>query len=228
MTTVDGMASSTAERLAAIRSRIIRACERSDRDPAGVTVLAVSKTFPERAVAAAYDAGLRDFGENRVQEAVRKIDIARPHVADANWHFIGHLQTNKVRAITGVFVILHAIDSVRLLNAVSAEATRPQRVLLEVNVAGEASKFGIAPADVAEVVLQAARLPNIIVEGLMTVAPRVTNPDDVRPVFRELRRLARENSLGTLSMGMSEDFEVAIEEGATYVRIGRGLFGERS
>ncbi len=218
---------SLASRLADVRSRIVRACERVDRDPAGVTLIGVTKTFPDAVVADAYLAGLRDFGENRVQEATEKITLASPRITQARWHFVGHLQTNKVRAATNLFAILHAIDSARLLTAIAAVSTQPQRVMLQVNVAREATKFGLAPADVAELVEHAAQLPNITVEGLMTVAPRVANPEDVRPVFRELRALAHENNLAGLSMGMSEDFEIAIEEGATAVRIGRGIFGER-
>jgi len=226
-------AASIAERAAAVRERIARACARAGRDPASVRLIAVSKTFGPEAVAEALAAGIREFGENRVQEALAKIPAVAELAAQRGlpaptWHLVGHLQTNKARAAAGAFAILHGIDSTRLLQALDRAAAAPTRVLLEVNVAGEPTKFGFAPGDVAGAVALAQTLPHIEVAGLMTVAPRAEDPEAVRPVFRRLAGLARELALPELSMGMTEDFEVAIEEGATMVRIGRAIFGERA
>lgn len=226
-------AGSIAERAAAVRERIARACARAGRDPASVRLIAVSKTFGPEAVAEALAAGIREFGENRVQEALAKIPAVAELAAQRGlpaptWHLVGHLQTNKARAAAGAFAILHGIDSTRLLQALDRAAAAPTRVLLEVNVAGEPTKFGFAPEDVAGAVALAQTLPHIEVAGLMTVAPRAEDPEAVRPVFRRLAELARELGLPELSMGMTEDFEVAIEEGATMVRIGRAIFGERA
>lgn len=217
-----------AARLAEIHQRIERACEAAKRDPASVTLIAVSKTFPASAVAAAFRAGQRDFGENRVQEGVEKAAELAAKGISPRWHLIGHLQRNKVRAALGSFAILHAVDSERLLEAIEAAATQPVRVLIEVNVAGEATKFGVAPGDLDGLLRLAASLQNVRVAGLMTVAPRVSQPEDARPVFRQLRELAERHGLAMLSMGMSEDFETAIAEGSTHVRIGRAIFGERA
>lgn len=226
-------AGSIAERAAAVRERIARACARAGRDPASVRLIAVSKTFGPEAVAEALAAGIREFGENRVQEALAKIPAVAELAAQRGlpaptWHLVGHLQTNKARAAAGAFAILHGIDSTRLLQALDRAAAAPTRVLLEVNVAGEPTKFGFAPEDVAGAVALAQTLPHIEVAGLMTVAPRAEDPEAVRPVFRRLAELARQLGLPELSMGMTEDFEVAIEEGATMVRIGRAIFGERA
>jgi pyridoxal phosphate enzyme (YggS family) len=144
------------------------------------------------------------------------------------WHLIGHLQTNKARAALGTFAILHAVDSERLLRAIAAAASAPVRIMIEVNVAEEPSKFGVAPGEVASLLKVAAGLPRIDVRGLMTVAPHVDDAELVRPVFRGLRELAEANGLRELSMGMTNDYEVAIEEGATFVRVGRAIFGERA
>ena len=143
------------------------------------------------------------------------------------WHLVGHLQTNKARAALDAFDILHAVDSERLLRTISAAATRRASVMIEVNVAGEQTKFGVAPAEVAPLLRVASGLHEVSVTGLMTVAPHVANAEEVRPVFRTLRELAEANGLASLSMGMTDDFEVAIEEGATHVRVGRAIFGER-
>lgn len=226
-------AGSIAERAAAVRERIARACARAGRDPASVRLIAVSKTFGPEAVAEALAAGIREFGENRVQEALAKIPAVAELAAQRGlpaptWHLVGHLQTNKARAAAGAFAILHGIDSTRLLQALDRAAAASTRVLLEVNVAGEPTKFGFAPEDVAGAVALAQTLPHIEVAGLMTVAPRAEDPEAVRPVFRGLAELARQLGLPELSMGMTEDFEVAIEEGATMVRIGRAIFGERA
>ncbi len=228
------------ERLAAVRERIALACERSGRDPGEVRLIAVSKGQPAEAVIAALAHGQVDFGENRVQEALGKMAAVAEATKERGlprpvWHLIGHLQSNKVRAVAGGgFAILHGIDSLRLLEMVDRAAAPVQPVLLEVNVAGEATKFGVAPEQVGEapeqvgaIVARARELAGVRLCGLMTVAPRVADPEEVRPVFRALRELAERHGLAELSMGMTDDFEVAIEEGATMVRIGRALFGER-
>jgi pyridoxal phosphate enzyme (YggS family) len=216
------MASTFAERLEDVRGRISRAAKRSGRSPEAVTLIAVSKTHPASAIAEALKAGLRDFGENRVQEGVAKSAELRPtlgprpsELGTYRWHLIGHLQTNKVRAALQTFAILHAVDSERLLQAISPAATKPTPVMIEVNVAAEPSKYGIAPAHLPVLLERARELPNIEVRGLMTVAPLVSEAEQ------------EEHRLAELSMGMTNDYEVAIEEGATHVRIGRALFGER-
>ncbi|MEJ5220434.1 MAG: YggS family pyridoxal phosphate-dependent enzyme [Tepidiforma sp.] len=225
---------SIADRAAGVRRRIARACERAGRDPGGVRLIAVSKTFGPEAVAEALAAGVTDFGENRVQEALPKLAAVAELAAERGlpaprWHMVGHLQSNKARAAAGAFAILHGIDSTRLLDVLERTAgDRIIPVLLEVNVAGEATKYGFAPGDVAAALAYARGLSRVRVEGLMTVAPPVRDPEEARPVFRQLAGLARECGLRELSMGMTGDFEVAIEEGATMVRIGRAIFGERA
>ncbi len=217
-----------AANLARVRAAIARAAERADRDPAGVTLVGVSKTFPAAAVIAAAQAGLRDVGENRVQEGAPKraeVDAAGVHL---RWHLIGHLQTNKVRPALASFDILHAVDSLRLAEVINRQAVRPVEVLLEVNVAAEAGKFGFAADEVLAAARATERLDHLRLRGLMTVAPAVTDAEDVRPVFRQLRQLRDALGLEELSMGMSGDFEVAIEEGATLVRVGRAIFGARA
>lgn len=230
--TIAGQPSSITSRIEAIRARIGAACERSDRDPASVTLVAVSKTQPASAVVEAWRAGIVDFGENRVQEAGPKIAEVRQLLgADTPgpvFHLIGHLQTNKAGIAVRNFSLLHSIDSERLLLSLAVAAKDPVRILLEVNVSGEATKFGVTPADLPALAAMARNVPNVHLEGLMTVAPVGGAPEDARPVFRELRTLAQGLGLSTLSMGMTEDFEVAIEEGATLVRIGRAIFGERN
>jgi hypothetical protein len=216
-----------AARLALVRARIDAACVRAHRSPGDITLVGVSKTQSASAVAAAFDAGLRDFGENRVQEAAQKIQELRSLGVAPRWHLIGHLQRNKVGAAVNLFDILHSVDSERVAEAIDAQADHRVRVLLEVNVAGEASKFGVAPADVPALAERIGRLPHIELLGLMTVAPQVDNPEDVRPVFRQLRELRDAVGLPELSMGMTDDFEVAIEEGSTLVRVGRAIFGAR-
>jgi len=217
-----------ADRIARVRARIASAAERAGRDPSEVTLIGVSKTHGVDAVASAFGAGLRDFGENRVQEAAPKIAAVRAQGVAAEWHLVGHLQTNKVRAALECFDILHSVDSERLAVAVSRAAPRPIRILIEVNVAGEASKHGVAPAEAAPLAERIGALANLDVLGLMTVAPNADDPEDVRPVFRELRRLGDAIGLRELSMGMTDDYEVAVEEGATLVRVGRAIFGPRS
>jgi len=216
------------ERIAAVRARIAAACDRAGRDPAQITLVAVSKTFPAEAVVAAAEAGVRDFGENRVQEGAVKVAAVGAAGVAPCWHLIGHLQTNKVRAALDAFAILHAVDSERLLRAIAAAARRPARIMVEVNAAGEATKFGVAPGALAALLDVARTLPSVTVEGLMTVAPRASDPGELRPLFARMRALAAANGLRELSMGMSDDYEVAIEEGSTHVRIGRAIFGARA
>jgi len=218
-----------AENLRRVRERIDAACQRAGRSLEEVTVVGVSKGFPVDAVVAAYAAGLADMGENRVQEAAAKVAAAAAQGARLRWHLVGHLQRNKVKTSLGLFDIIHSVDSLRLAEAVGREAgaRAPVSVLLEVNVAGEESKFGLAPDEVAVVLARARALPNLDVLGLMTVAPLAADAEEVRPVFRRLRELGKSLELRHLSMGMSDDFEVAVEEGATLVRIGRAIFGPR-
>ena len=214
--------------LAAVRARVAAAAERAGRSPRDITLVGVSKTHPVDVARAAFDAGLRDFGENRVQEAAPKIHAMREQGAGPSWHLVGHLQRNKVPVAIGLFDILHSVDSERLAEAISAAAPREIRVFIEVNVAAEETKFGVAPAGVSKLAERVGGLPNIDLAGLMTVAPRVDDPEDVRPVFRALRQLRDAVGLRELSMGMTDDFEVAVEEGSTLVRVGRAIFGARA
>jgi hypothetical protein len=216
-----------AGRLAGVRARIDAACARAGRSPRDITLVGVSKQQPASAIRAAFDAGLRDFGENRVQEAAQKIEELRALGIAPRWHLIGHLQRNKAAAAISLFDILHSVDSERVAEAIDAHADRRVPVLLEVNVAGEPAKFGVAPAELPALAERIGRLPRIELLGLMTVAPQVANPEDVRPVFRRLRELGDTVGLPELSMGMTDDFEVAIEEGSTLVRVGRAIFGAR-
>lgn len=213
------------ERLAAARASVSEAAERAGRDPAGIRLIAVSKTFPADAIRAAFDAGQRDFGENRVQEGLAK--IAELGGLDADIHLIGTLQRNKARH-AGAFASVQSIDSIRLAEAVSRRLDRELEVLLEVNVAGEQSKSGFTPGDLPVALPAIQALPNLDVAGLMTIAPIVADPEDARPVFRRLRELRDRLGLRELSMGMSSDYAVAVEEGASMVRIGRAIFGERA
>lgn len=215
-----------------VRERIEQACRRAGRDPRDVTLIGVTKTHGVGAIAEAWAAGIRDFGENRAQEGCPKARDISARGLDARWHFLGHLQTNKVREVVRSFEVLHSLDSERLLAAIerecAAQGLPTLEVFIEVNVAGEASKAGLAPKDVPALVTRARASHHVELRGLMTVAPLATDPEDVRPVFQKLRDLAHSLDLHQLSMGMSGDFEVAIEEGATHVRIGRALFGERA
>ena len=224
--------SAIAENVAAVRARIEVAAAPAGRDPASIRLIGASAAFKGVSVEQmrdAMDAGLRDFGENRVQEAQPHIEALGGRASDATWHLIGHLQTNKAKDALDGFDILQTIDSIRLAQQLSRRASnvKPIRILLEVNVAGETSKFGVAPSEVAEAVAAIHQLPNLELIGLMTVAPQVTDAEQVRPYFRRLRELAQQHGLPELSMGMTDDFEVAIEEGATMVRVGRAIFGER-
>ena len=224
-----------ATRLEAVRERVAAACERAGRDPAGVTIVGVTKTHLVDAVEEALTAGQVDLGENRAQELVPKAEEAADMGLVPRWHFIGGLQRNKVRQVLPHIAVLHSLDSLRLATEIEKRAEQgrspnpdvPLPCYLEVNVGGEDSKQGIEPAEVAELLRATAELRHVDVAGLMTVAPQVDDPELVRPVFRELRELAEAHGLAALSMGMTEDYEVAIEEGATVVRLGRVIFGPR-
>ena len=216
-----------AEGLAQVRERMAAACDRADRAPNEVTLVGVSKGFPAEAVAEAHAAGLRDLGENRVQEAAGKIGVLAARGVRPRWHLIGHLQTNKAKTAVELFGIIHSVDSVRLAQALSRRAHEVVLILLEVNVAQETGKFGFAPEEVTSALSTIEALPNLDVRGLMTVAPLTDDTERVRPVFRRLRELRDAHGLQELSMGMTGDFEVAIEEGATLIRVGRAIFGPR-
>lgn len=222
-----------AANLAVIQQRIDAACERAGRDPSGVQIVAVTKGHPPDVVRQALDLGLSVLGENRIQEAKAKIPQCP---GGAQWHMIGHLQTNKARDAVRLFKMVESVDSLRLAEELNAQADRAARylpVLLEANIAGEASKFGYPPEALLRDWDTLNALPRLEIHGLMTMAPWTPEPEKVRPVFRRLRELKEEceQRLGAplpqLSMGMSGDFEVAIEEGATLVRLGTALLGER-
>ncbi len=217
-----------ADNLAAVRRRIEAACARSGRQPAEVTLIAVSKGFPASSVREAYEAGARDFGENRAQEAADKLSWLAGIRADVTWHMIGHLQTNKIKTVLDLFDIIHSVDSFHLAEALSRRAPHAVPAFLEVNVAAESTKFGLTLDELPREFERICRLPGIEVRGLMTVAPIAAHPEQVRPIFRRLREAARALGLSQLSMGMTDDFEVAIEEGATHIRVGRAIFGERA
>jgi pyridoxal phosphate enzyme (YggS family) len=218
------------ERLARVRERIGDACTRAGRDPAGVSLIAVSKTFPAEAVSKAYAAGLRDFGENRVQEGSAKIAALAREVSDARWHLIGHLQTNKVPAALEHFDVIHSVDSVRLLDAIAARmpGNGEVHIFIQVNVSGEASKSGVSTSSATDLIARARDTRGVILDGLMTIAPIEGGQTGARRAFGQLRRLAEHHGLEQLSMGMSGDLEAAIEEGATHVRIGQAIFGGRA
>jgi pyridoxal phosphate enzyme (YggS family) len=213
------------ENIQRVRERVARAAERAGRDPQLVKVVGAVKGMPSEVLTKALAAGLLDLGENFVQEAEAHRSALGEN--EARWHCIGHLQTNKARDATRLFDTIHSVDSLRLAEQLSRRAPAKLAVFLEVNVSGEASKYGVQPAGVSGLAAAAGRLPNLELVGLMTMAPAVADPEAVRPVFRTLRELAVANGLTELSMGMTDDFEVAVEEGATLVRIGRAIFGER-
>ncbi|MBI1790328.1 MAG: YggS family pyridoxal phosphate-dependent enzyme [Acidobacteria bacterium] len=213
------------ERLAEVRERIERAAERAGRDPAGITLLAVTKVFPATAIREAYAAGLRDFGENYVQEFEGKY----PEVADlgeARFHLIGHLQSNKSKKAAELFHAIQTVDSAKLARRLD-ECGRPLDILLEVKLSAEEAKAGADPAELPELIAAVKQCPNLRLRGLMTMPPWSDDPEPTRPYFRRLRELGEQYGLGELSMGMSHDLEVAIEEGATCVRVGTALFGKR-
>ena len=228
-----------AARFAAVREEIAAACAKSGRDPASVTLLGASKTQPAATLGAAYGLGLRTFGENRVQEALAKRAELPPEIARGiEWHLIGPLQSNKVKAALDLFTVVHSLDRPKIALALDREAAERGLALqgfLEVNLGGEASKHGFAPEGLAAAVAPLAGLAHLRVVGLMAIPPEAEDPEGSRPWFRHLRALRDELAAlpewrgfpGYLSMGMSHDFAVAIEEGATHVRVGTALFGPR-
>lgn len=223
------------ENISKVRKNMEEACRVSGRNPEEFSLIAVSKTKPVSMLQEAYDAGCRDFGENKVQEIMDKIDRLP---SDIRWHMIGHLQTNKVKYIVGKVFLIHSVDSLHLAEAISKEAVKQNttvNILIEVNVAKEDTKYGAMAEDTVSLVEKIALLPGICVKGLMTIAPYVENPQENRQYFVKLRQLAVDIKsknidnvhMDILSMGMTGDYMVAIEEGATYVRVGTGIFGER-
>jgi pyridoxal phosphate enzyme (YggS family) len=227
------MSVNLAETLGEIRGRMDAACRRAGRDPAEVRLLPVTKTLGPDIIGEAAAAGLSVFGENRVQEARQKIPLC---ASGLKWHLVGHLQTNKAREAVRLFEMIHSVDSVKLLeflDRVCQEEGRSMPVCIEVNVSGERSKFGMAPAEVPALLARASSLFRVRIEGLMTIPPVAEDAEESRVFFRRLRELRdgwrRESGLDLpeLSMGMSHDFEIAVEEGATWVRIGTLLFGGR-
>lgn len=223
------------ENLIQVRQNMDAACERTGRRKEDVTLIAVSKTKPLAMLEEAYAAGIRDFGENKVQELVEK---AEQLPKDIRWHMIGHLQRNKVKYIVDKVFLIHSVDSLRLAEEISREAGKKQvevNILIEVNVAEEESKFGTTLKEAVKLAEAVAKLPAIHIKGLMTIAPYVENPEENRQYFVKLRQLAVDISnknidnvsMSVLSMGMTGDYEVATEEGASYVRVGTGIFGNR-
>ena len=223
------------ENLAEVQSRVEQACKRAGRDVAEVTLIAVSKTKPVTDLQEIYNAGVRDFGENKVQEMCDKMEKMPK---DINWHMIGHLQRNKVKYIVGNVALIHSVDSYRLAEEINIQAKKKGIVvpiLVEVNIADETTKFGVSKEDAMELVRQIASLDALFIKGLMTIAPYVVDPEENRAYFRKIKELSVDIdnhnidnvSMDILSMGMTGDFEVAIEEGATMVRVGTGIFGKR-
>lgn len=223
------------ENYSIVMENILKACEKAGRDPESVKLIAVSKTKPAEDIEEIYSMGQRDFGENKVQELSQKIEILPD---DIKWHLIGHLQQNKVKYIIGKTELIHSVDSERLALTISKEAVKHNvtaDVLIEVNVAGEESKFGVTTDETIELIEKISKLPGIHICGLMTIAPFVADPEENRPVFRKLRELSVDIAdkkidnvtMSVLSMGMTNDYMVAIEEGATLVRVGTAIFGER-
>lgn len=221
--------------LETVRNRIREACRRAGRDESEVTLIAVSKTKPVSMVEEAYQWGARDFGENKVQEIQAKHDCLPE---DVRWHMIGHLQRNKVHQVLGKTVLIHSVDSLRLARQIEEEAAKRNLdadILLEINVAKEESKYGFFMEEAEAAIEEISRYPHVHIRGLMTIAPFVENPEENREIFKKLYEFAvdigRKNidnvTMDVLSMGMTGDYEVAVEEGATMVRVGTGIFGER-
>ena len=225
------MPDSVGANLQAVRQTIARNAERAGRDPNEIVLVAVTKTLPVERIREALAVGLRILGENRVQEALPKIEEIGP--ANVEWHVIGHLQTNKVKFIEGRFRMVQSLDGVGLVEALDRRLQSALDVLVEVNVAEEPQKTGVLPADLGAVAHAVGAAQHLRLRGLMTVAPMVPDPEAVRPVFRRLRSLRDKTSqqlgmtLPVLSMGMTDDYAVAVEEGATMLRLGRALFGPR-
>jgi pyridoxal phosphate enzyme (YggS family) len=214
------------EALQEIQQRIQAAAVRAKRDPKSITLIAVSKKVPVDRMREAAACGVKDFGENRLQEAITKIDEFRD--AGLTWHFIGHIQTNKAKKVAEKFDWVHSVDRSDVADKLGLATVKPLSILIEVKLHEEPNKSGAAIADLPAVIDAIRRHDKLELKGLMAVPPFLENPEDVRPYFRKLRELATQYQLPELSMGMTHDFEVAIEEGATMVRIGTGLFGKRS
>lgn len=222
---VANVTTSIAENIASVQRRIALAARRSGRRPEHVTLVAITKGADAAAVREAHAAGLRDFGENRLQEAQGKLAALSDIRAATTWHMVGHVQTNKARSCIDLFDIIHSIDSIHLGEALDRRAEAPVAGFLEVNVTKEATKHGFSPEDLPGAFEGLSRLRHLDIRGLMTVAPMARDPETARPIFHELRELANRLGLAGLSMGMTNDFEVAVEEGATLVRIGGAIFG---
>ncbi len=223
------------ENMKAVEEQIDAACKKAGRDRSQVTLIAVSKTKPVELLQEAYDCGCRDFGENKVQELMDKYELLPK---DIRWHMIGHLQRNKVKYIVDKVYMIHSVDSLRLAEEISKEAVKKNvtvRILIEVNVANEDTKFGTTCEEVLQLAKDIAKLPNILIKGLMTIAPYVENEEENRCYFQKLKKISvdimKENvdniCMETLSMGMTGDYRTAVSEGATYVRVGTGIFGVR-
>ena len=223
------------ENMRAVEDRIAAACQEAGRKPEDVTLIAVSKTKPVEMLREAYECGCRDFGENKVQELLDKYEVMP---RDIRWHMIGHLQRNKVKYIVDKAALIHSVDSLKLAEEISREALKKQvevSILIEINLAGEESKFGIRPETAENLVREISVLPGVHIQGLMAIAPYVEDPEENRQYFALLKQLSvdisRKNidnvNMNVLSMGMSGDYMVAVEEGAVYVRVGTGIFGER-
>ncbi|SFR99689.1 hypothetical protein SAMN05661086_03141 [Anaeromicropila populeti] len=224
------------ENLIEVEKRIQEACKRAGRNRDEVTLISVSKTKPVEMILEAMECGMRDFGENKVQEIVDKYEIIKKEL---NWHMIGHLQRNKVKYIVDKVCLIHSVDSIRLALQIDEEAKKKNvicPILIEVNIAGEDSKYGVTSGEAVTLIEQISRLENVSIKGLMTIAPFVENAEENRIHFRNLRNLQVDIksknidnvNMDILSMGMTGDFDVAIEEGATMVRVGTGIFGERN
>lgn len=224
------------ENLTKVEENIQKACDKAGRKRSEVTLIAVSKTKPVEMLQEIYDEGIREFGENKVQEMCEKMELMPQ---DIKWNMIGHLQTNKVKYIIGKTSLIHSVDSLKLAEEIQKQAVKHDvtaDILVEVNIANEESKFGISKDETIQMVRDIAKLDHLKIKGLMTIAPFVENPEDNRLYFREIKQLSvdinNQNidnvSMGVLSMGMTGDYMVAIEEGATMVRVGTGIFGERN
>ena len=214
-----------AQNINEVRQRIAAAASRAGRSADEITLIAVSKMADVPDIQKAVEAGIGHFGESRIQDAERKIAQLSAAGLRPTWHMIGHLQRNKAKTALEIFDIIHSIDSLRLAQTVSAQANKNISILIQVNIAEEETKQGFSLDEAAGAVAEISKLPNMSIRGLMTIAPMADDAEEVRPVFRELRKLHDSLGLEHLSMGMSDDFEVAIEEGATMVRVGRSIFG---
>ena len=214
-------------KLEAVQERIAKACQRSKRSPHEITVIAVTKMVSPEMILEAFRLGIRDFGENRIQEAESKAVFFNSLQPRPSLHMIGHLQSNKARTALEIFDIIHGVDSLKLAGILDRQAKCQTPILLEVNVSGENSKSGFSLLEIGPALQNFSSFQNIKVCGLMTVAPIVKDPEMTRPIFRKLRELRDQFKLEHLSMGMTDDFEVAIEEGSTMIRLGRALFGTR-